>query len=81
MPFDLKNTFAKKLKVMDQTLASFNFAKCDMNTPSYLADYKGSHASFVKNGWQKKCHNLELHFSKWWFFHIQMEYLGHVIYL
>jgi len=50
LPFDLKNTFAKFLKVMDQALASFNFAKCYMMTPSYLANYKGSHASFVGNG-------------------------------
>jgi hypothetical protein len=28
-----------------------------------------------------KEHNLKLHIGKWWFFHTQMEYLGHIIYL
>jgi hypothetical protein len=28
----------------------------------------------------KDC-NFKFHLSKWWFFHIKMEYLGHMIYL
>jgi len=39
---------------MDQVLASFNFAKCYMMTPSYLANYEESPASFVGNDWKKK---------------------------
>jgi hypothetical protein len=28
-----------------------------------------------------KEHNLKLHFEKCWFFHIEMEYLSHILYL
>ncbi len=63
---------------MDQVLTGFSFPKCYIEDNLILGDYLHHlHAMFIK----LKEHNLKLHLGKCWFFHTQVEYLGHMIYL
>jgi hypothetical protein len=82
LPFGLKNGPIKFQRVMDQILAGFGFAKCyiDDIIVFNLTPRDCMHHLQEVFGRLKK-HNLKLHLGKCQFFHTQVEYLGHMIYL
>ncbi len=82
MPFGLKNALAKFQKVMDRVLAGLGFAKCYIDNIIVFSLTQGGHMHHLWEVFARlKEHNLKLHPGKYWFFHIQVEYQGHIIYL
>jgi hypothetical protein len=78
--FGLKNSFIKFQKVMDRILVGLDFAKCYIDDILVFSLTLRGHMHHLWEVFKRlKEHNLKLHPNKWWFFHTQVEYLGHMI--
>jgi hypothetical protein len=63
-------------------LASLGFAKCYINDIIIFNLALRDHMHHLREMFEIfKEHNLKLHPSKFWFFHVQVENLSHMIYL
>ncbi len=82
LPFSLKNAPAKFQRVMDRVLARLGFAKCYIDDIIVFSSTSKDHKYHLYEVFRRlKDHNLKFHPSKCRFFRIQVEYLGHMIYL
>jgi len=60
----------------------FGFAKCYIDDIIVFSLTPGDHMHHLREVFRRfKEHNLKLHLGKCRFFHIQVGYLGHMIYL
>ncbi len=66
---------------MDWVLVGIGFAKCYIDDIIVFRLIPKDHIlqDMYEEGFKE--HNLKLHFEKCWFFHIEMEYLSHILYL
>ncbi len=78
-PFGLKNALAKFQRIMDWVLASFSFAKCYINDIIVFNLTLKEHLQEVFHRLNE--HNFKLYHGKCQLFHIQVEYVGRMIYL
>lgn len=68
---------------MDWVLVGIGFAKCYIDDIIVFSLIPKDHIlqDMYEVFERFKKHNLKLHLGKCWFFHIEMEYLGHILYL
>jgi putative transposase len=82
LSFGLKNALTKFQRVMDQVLAGLNFTKCYINDIIVFSLTPRDHMHHLQEVFGKlKEHYLTFHLDKCWFFHTEVKYLDHMIYL
>ncbi len=82
LPFGLKNAPIEFQRVMDWVFSGLSFAKCYIDDIIVYNMTPRDCMHHLREVFGKlKEHNLKLHLGKCWFFHTQVEYLGHMIYL
>jgi len=81
-PFGLKNAPIELQRVMDRVLTSFGFAKFNIDDIIVFILTLRHHMHHLQEAFKRlQEHNLKFHLGKCQFFHTQVEYLGHMIYL